>query len=73
MLLLKFKKHLDPSLKYKVTGLPIRSSFNNITKNKQDASLDLTSLCILSTGGSLGAGRINETVADLIDGQVRIC
>lgn len=61
------KKHLDPSLKYKVTGLPIRSSFNNITKEQARRELGFDdSLCILSTGGSLGAGRINETVADLI-------
>lgn len=61
------KKYLDPSLKYKVTGLPIRSSFNNITKEQARRELGFDdSLCILSTGGSLGAGRINETVADLI-------
>lgn len=61
------KKYLDPSLKYKVTGLPIRSSFNNISKEQARRELGFDdSLCILSTGGSLGAGRINETVADLI-------
>ncbi len=61
------KKHLDPSLKYKVTGLPIRGSFKNITKEQARKELGFDDeICILSTGGSLGAGRINETVADLI-------
>ena len=61
------KKHLPPSLKYRVTGLPIRSAFSNITKEQARKELGFDdSICILSTGGSLGAGRINETVADLI-------
>ena len=61
------KKHLDPSFKYKVTGLPIRSAFSNITKSQARAELGIdNNICILSTGGSLGAGKINETVSDLI-------
>jgi len=61
------KKYLDPSLKYTVTGLPVRSDFK--TKTKEDARRELgldNEICILSSGGSLGAGRINETVADLM-------
>ena len=61
------KKHLEPSLKYRVTGLPIRSAFKNITKEEARKELGLDdSICILSTGGSLGARVINETVADLL-------
>lgn len=61
------KKYLDPNLKYTVTGLPVRSSFRSKTKEEARRELGLDdSICILSTGGSLGAGRINETVADLM-------
>lgn len=61
------KKHLPPSFKYRVTGLPIRSGFKSITKDQARKELGLDdSICILSTGGSLGAGRLNETVADLM-------
>lgn len=61
------KKYLDPKLEYSVTGLPVRSGFS--TKNKEEAKRELgfdDEICILSSGGSLGAGRINETVADLM-------
>lgn len=60
-------KYLDKNIKYTVTGLPIRSAFKNISKEQARKELGLDdSICILSTGGSLGAGRINETVSDLI-------
>ncbi len=63
------KKYMDKNAKLKstVTGLPVRSGFNNISKEKARKELGLDNeICILSTGGSLGAGRINETVADLM-------
>ncbi len=61
------KKYLDPNIEYTVTGLPVRSGFNSITKEQARKQLGLDdSICILSSGGSLGAGRINETVADLM-------
>jgi len=70
------KKYLEKSLKYTVTGLPVRSDFK--TKTKVEARRELgfdDNICILSSGGSLGAGRINETVADLIawyDGNLTV-
>lgn len=61
------KKYLDKSFKYKVTGLPIRSAFASVSKEEARRELGLDdNICILSTGGSLGAGAINHTVADLI-------
>jgi UDP-N-acetylglucosamine--N-acetylmuramyl-(pentapeptide) pyrophosphoryl-undecaprenol N-acetylglucosamine transferase len=46
----------------------VRSGFSKITKEKARAELgfDSDSVCILSTGGSLGAGAINSAVLDLI-------
>lgn len=61
------KKYLPHNIKCEVTGLPVRSGFKSITKEQARHELGLDdSICILSTGGSLGAGRINETVADLM-------
>lgn len=52
-----------------VTGLPVRSGFSKKKIGKQKArellGLD-DSPTILSTGGSLGAGIINETICELI-------
>lgn len=59
--------YLDKNVKYTVTGLPVRSGIKTKTKAQARKELGLDdSLCILSFGGSLGAGKINETVADLI-------
>lgn len=70
------KKYLDPNIKYEVTGLPVRKGFSSITKAEARKELGLdNSICILSSGGSLGAGRINETVADLMawyDGHLTV-
>ncbi|MBP3271139.1 MAG: undecaprenyldiphospho-muramoylpentapeptide beta-N-acetylglucosaminyltransferase [Ruminococcus sp.] len=62
------KKYLDPKIKYTVTGLPVRSGFSKITKAeaRRELGFDDDTVCILSTGGSLGAGAINSTVLDLI-------
>lgn len=65
----KAKEYLDPKAKTVVTGLPVRSGFSSkaITKEQARKILGLDdNICILSTGGSLGAGRLNETVSDLI-------
>lgn len=65
----KAKEHLPHPEKCIVTGLPVRSGFdkNRLTKDEAKKALGLDDgICILSTGGSLGAGRINETVSDLI-------
>lgn len=59
--------YLDKKVDYTVTGLPVRSGIT--TKTRSEARKELgfdDSMCILSFGGSLGAGKINETSADLI-------
>lgn len=62
------KQYLDPKIEYTVTGLPVRSGFSKITKEQARAELgfDNDTVCILSTGGSLGAGAINSAALDLI-------
>ncbi len=61
-------QYLEKGIKYTVTGLPVRTGFIGKSKSEAKAELGLDSnLCILSWGGSLGAGKINETAADLIE------
>ena len=65
----KAEEYIRDKDKCVVTGLPVRMGFvkGRLTKAEAKARLGLSrELCILSTGGSLGAGRINETVADLM-------
>ncbi len=65
----KAMDYIDSKDKCIVTGLPVRSGFSTKKLSKEDARKELgldDSITILSTGGSLGAGKINETVADLI-------
>lgn len=63
------RRHLDKSANCIVTGNPLSDDFLNINKADARAELGIASddMCILSYGGSLGAGRINETVVDLIE------
>ncbi len=60
-------KYLDGSVKYSVTGLPVRKGFGRVSKEEAREKLGLPQdeICILSTGGSLGARVINEAVAKL--------
>lgn len=61
-------EYLDKDVTYTITGLPVRSAMSK--KTKQEARKELgfdDSFCILSFGGSLGAGKINEVGADLIE------
>lgn len=61
------KKHLDKKLEYEITGNPLRQEILSV--NKEDARKELgldDRPVVLSFGGSLGAQRINENVADLI-------
>ena len=61
-------KYLDSSVKYTVTGLPVRKGFTTAPDRaaaKKELGFD-DSMCILSWGGSLGAGAINDTAAALI-------
>jgi len=54
-------------INYTVTGLPVRSEI--LCKSREQARRELgfdDSMCILSFGGSLGAGCINETMAEVI-------
>jgi UDP-N-acetylglucosamine--N-acetylmuramyl-(pentapeptide) pyrophosphoryl-undecaprenol N-acetylglucosamine transferase len=61
------KKHLDPNLDYVVTGNPVRQEIlsANRTKAREELNLDDRPV-VLSFGGSLGARKINENLADLI-------
>lgn len=61
------REYLDKNIKYTVTGLPVRSDISRITKEQARKELGFDDgMCILSFGGSLGAGKINEVGADLI-------
>lgn len=68
--MLTFKEalqYLDKNVNYTVTGLPVRASI--LQESRADARRKLgfdDGMCILSFGGSLGAGCINETMAEVI-------
>lgn len=52
---------------YTVTGLPVRSNINKVSRKQAREKLGLDdSFTILSFGGSLGAGCINETMTEVI-------
>lgn len=52
---------------YSVTGLPVRSSINTISKAEARKKLGFDdSFTILSFGGSLGAGCINDTMTEVV-------
>lgn len=60
-------EYFDKNVDYKVTGLPVRKEIT--AKSRLEARAELgfdNELCILSFGGSLGAGCINETMVDVI-------
>ncbi len=55
------------NLKYTVTGLPVRPEL--LQKSRAQARAELgfdDSFCLLSFGGSLGAGCINDTMAEVL-------
>lgn len=61
-------KYLDKGIDYVVTGLPVREGITRKTREQARKQLGFDdSMCILSFGGSLGAGCINETMADVIE------
>lgn len=69
--MLTVKEALDfmdkSKFEYSVTGLPVRSSINHISKAEARKKLGFNNdFTILSFGGSLGAGCINETMAEAI-------
>lgn len=52
---------------HSVTGLPVRSNINKVSRKEARKKLGLDdSFTILSFGGSLGAGCINDTMTDVI-------
>lgn len=57
---------------YSVTGLPVRGSIRNVRKQEARRLLGFDeSFTILSFGGSLGAGCINETMSEAIKWHIR--
>lgn len=61
------KKYLEDGIDYTVTGLPVRKSFSATDKAAARKSLGIPddAVCVLSTGGSLGARAINNAAKDL--------
>lgn len=60
-------KYFEQGISYTVTGLPVRAEL--LQKSKAQARAELgfdNSFTILSFGGSLGAGAINETMAEVL-------
>lgn len=52
---------------YSVTGLPVRSNINHLSKSEARRKLGFNNdFTILSFGGSLGAGCINETMTETV-------
>lgn len=52
---------------YSVTGLPVRSNINKMTKSEARKKLGFNNdFTVLSFGGSLGAGCINDTMTEAI-------
>ncbi len=61
------KKHLDGNCSFVLTGNPVREEILLADKEKSRQELKLDSRpVVLSFGGSLGARKINEAMADLI-------
>lgn len=59
-------KYFDPQIQYTVTGLPVRAELMQKTREAARKELGFDdSFCLLSFGGSLGAGCINETMAEV--------
>lgn len=61
-------KFMDKSrFEYSVTGLPVRSNINTMSRDEARKKLGFDdSFTILSFGGSLGAGCINDTMTEVI-------
>lgn len=61
-------KFMDKSkFEYSVTGLPVRSNINTMSREEARKKLGFDdSFTILSFGGSLGAGCINETMIEVV-------
>lgn len=62
------KKYLPENCQYSVTGNPVRESiiFADRKKAREKYHLSDDTICLLSFGGSQGARRMNEAMADLM-------
>ena len=61
------KKYLHPGCKEVVVGNPVRESIVYADREKARKKLGVADkLCIVSFGGSQGAHRLNQAMADLI-------
>lgn len=61
------KKYLDPACKTLVVGMPVREEFIYADREKARKELGIDDrVCLLTFGGSNGAKRLNEAMADLI-------
>lgn len=61
------KKYLNPNARFVVTGNPVREAFFTADRNAVRKKMGLEEkICVLSFGGSLGARRVNEAMAELI-------
>ncbi|MBQ8599062.1 MAG: undecaprenyldiphospho-muramoylpentapeptide beta-N-acetylglucosaminyltransferase [Oscillospiraceae bacterium] len=62
------KKYLPDTCAYSITGNPVRESIIFADREKARAKFGLADdeICILSFGGSQGARRLNEAMADLL-------
>lgn len=62
------KKYFEKAKKVVVTGLPVRKAFSKISKQeaRKQLGFDSDTVCVLSTGGSLGSLTINKCVARLL-------
>ena len=59
--------YLHPDCAYTVTGLPVRGGIAGMDRAAARKKLGFDDgMCILSFGGSLGAGCINEAMAKVI-------
>ena len=64
-------KYFEEGIHYTVTGLPVRAELLKKTKAQARAELGFDDhFCILSFGGSLGAGCINDTMAEVLKWHV---
>ena len=62
------KKYFEKAKKVVVTGRPVRNAFSRMSKQEARKKLgfDDDTVCVLSTGGSLGSLTINRYVAKLL-------
>ncbi len=61
------KKYLPSDTRFVITGNPVREAFFTADRQKVREKMGLEGkICVLSFGGSLGARRVNEAMAQLI-------